>query len=57
MGVEPVDEGTEGDATFPRRRQVRDHHVPVALCLFLAPGEKPRRSDLWLYKRNTEEKP
>lgn len=46
LGFESVDEGTEGDATFPRSRQVCDHHIPVALGLFLAPGEKPCRSDL-----------
>lgn len=54
LGFEPVDEGTEGDATFPRRCQVCDRHIPVALCLLLAPGKKPRRSNLRLYKRNKE---
>lgn len=54
LGSKPVDEGTEGDATFPRRCQVRDGHIPVALRLFLAPGEQPRRSDLRLYKRHVE---
>lgn len=46
LRFEPVDEGTEGDATSPRRRQVCDHHIPVAFRLFLAPGKEPRRSDL-----------
>lgn len=46
LGLEPVDEGAEGDATLPRGRQVRDGHIPVALRLLLAPGEQPRRPDL-----------
>lgn len=41
LRLESVDEGTESHATFPGGCQVCDHHVPVALCLFLAPGEKP----------------
>lgn len=43
---ELMDEGAESDATFPGRRQVCNHHIPVALRLLLAPGEKPRRSNL-----------
>lgn len=43
---EPVDQCTQGDAALPRRRQIRDGHVPVVLSLFLAPGEKPAGSDL-----------
>lgn len=46
LRLESVDEGTEGQATSPGGSQVGDRHVPVALRLFLAPGEKPRRSDI-----------
>lgn len=46
LRLEPVDEGAEGQATCPGGRQVRDGHGPVALRLFLAPGEKPGRPDV-----------
>lgn len=49
QGFEPVDEGAEGDATFPRRRQVCNHHIPEAIRVFLAPSKKPCRSDFWLW--------
>lgn len=49
LRFEPVDEGTEGKAALPGGRQVCDGHIPVALCLFLAPGEKSRRPDLRLH--------
>lgn len=51
---EPVDQCTQGDAALPRRRQIRDGHIPVVLSLFLAPGEKPAGSDLWVYAGNQE---
>lgn len=50
LRFEPVDESTQGNATFPRRCQICDRHIPVALRLFLAPGKKPRWSNLRLYK-------
>lgn len=37
---EAMDDGTQGKATFPGGGQVSDIHVPVPLCLLLAPRQK-----------------
>ena len=49
LGVEPMDQGAEGQAATPRGRQVGHRHIPVALCLLLAPCQQSTRSNLRLW--------
>lgn len=42
---DPVDEGTQAQASLPGGGQVRHLHVPVAFCLFLTPSQQPARPD------------
>jgi len=48
-----VDEGAEGQAIPPGRREVGNFHSSVPLSLLLTPGQQPARTHLWLCRRGS----